>query len=264
MKNVKNVSLNYVRGFKCVGDINYDLGNLPRLKGGQSGQFDRIATHQLVTNKRRKIDIPVEVEIITVTESLYIKLNYKLEKMQRIEGSRYVCSVREQNLDLLITLNFDELRKELKGKVKEQIESHMKNMMDLMKENEDVMARYIKTNEALVEKSKENDVLTDKNYTLTNDNKNLKNENKNLTDENQNLKNEIVVLEKRLNTMQNDNQNANVFARTMINDFDLTDVQLRFLVENIIKMNNKGKSEMEIFKKVKDYIGNLKGNKKQK
>ena len=264
MKNVKNVSLNYVRGFKCVGDINYDLGNLPRLKGGQSGQFDRIATHQLVTNKRRKIDIPVEVEIITATESLYVKLNYKLEKMQRIEGSRYVCSVREQNLDLLITLNFDELRKELKGKVKEQIESHMKNMMDLMKENEDVMARYIKTNEALVEKSKENDTLTNENYTLTNNNKNLKNENKNLTDENQNLKNEIVVLEKRLNTMQNDNQNANVFARTMVNDFDLTDVQLRFLVENIIKMNNKGKSEMEIFKKVKDYIGNLKGNKKQK
>ena len=264
MKNVKNVSLNYVRGFKCVGDINYDLGNLPRLKGGQSGQFDRIATHQLVTNKRRKIDIPVEVEIVTVTESLYVKLNYKLEKMQRIEGSRYVCSVREQNLDLLITLNFDELRKELKGKVKEQIENHMKNMENLIKENEDVMARYIKTNEALVEKSKENDVLTDKNYTLTNDNKNLKNENKNLTDENQNLKNEIVVLEKRLNTMQNDNQNANVFARTMVNDFDLTDVQLRFLVENIIKMNNKGKSEMEIFKKVKDYIGNLKGNKKQK
>ena len=250
MKNVKNVSLNYVRGFKCVGDINYDLGNLPRLKGGQSGQFDRIATHQLVTNKRRKIDIPVEVEIVTVTESLYVKLNYKLEKMQRIEGSRYVCSVREQNLDLLITLNFDELRKELKGKVKEQIENHMKNMENLIKENEDVMARYIKTNEALVEKSKENDVLTDKNYTLTNDNKNLKNE--------------IVVLEKRLNTMQNDNQNANVFARTMVNDFDLTDVQLRFLVENIIKMNNKGKSEMEIFKKVKDYIGRLKGNKKQK
>jgi hypothetical protein len=249
MKNVKNVSLNYVKGFKCVGDINYDLGNLPRLKGGQSGQFDRIATHQLVTNRRRKIDIPVEVEIITATESLYVKLNYKLEKMQRIEGSRYVCSVREQNLDLLITLNFDELRKELKGKIKEQIENHMKNMMDLMKENEDVMARYIKTNEALVEKSKENDVLTDKNYTLTN--------------ENRNLKNEIVVLEKRLNAMQDDKQEAKIFG-DRYNSLDLTDIQLRFLVENIIKMNNKGKSEMEIFKKVKDYIGNLKGNKKQK
>jgi hypothetical protein len=132
----------------------------------------------------------------------------------------------------------------------------MKNMMDLMKENEDVMARYIKTNEALVEKSKENDVLTDKNYTLTN-------ENRNLTNENQNLKNEIVVLEKRLNAMQDDKQEAKIFG-DKYNSLDLTDIQLRFLVENIIKMNNKGKSEMEIFKKVKDYIGNLKGNKKQK
>lgn len=256
MKNVKNVSLNYVKGFKCVGDINYSLGNLPHLKGGQSGQIDRIATHQLVTNRRRKIDIPVEVEIVTETESLYIKLNYKLEKMQRIEGSRYVCCVREQNLDLLITLNFDELRKELKGKVKEQIESHMKNMENLMKENEDTKARYIKLSEALNEKSKENDTLTNENYTLTN--------------ENQNLKNEIVVrdnkiatLEKQLNAKEKDERLVNMFG-DRYNNLDLTDVQLRFLVENIIKMNNKGKSEMEIFKKVKDYIGNLKGNKKQK
>ena len=263
MKNVKNVSLNYVKGFKCVGDVNYYLGNLPRLKGGQSGQFDRIATHQLVTNKRRKIDIPVEVEIITATESLYVKLNYKLEKMQRIEATRYVCSVREQNLDLLITLNFDELRKELKGKVKEQIESHMKNMMDLMKENEDVMARYIKTNEALVEKSKENDTLTNENYTLTNNNKNLTKENQNLKNEIVAKDNQIVALEKRLNAMQDDKQEAKIFG-DRYNSLDLTDIQLRFLVENIIKMNNKGKSEMEIFKKVKDYIGNLKGNKKQK
>ena len=264
MKNVKNVSLNYVRGFKCVGDINYDLGNLPRLKGGQSGQFDRIATHQLVTNKRRKIDIPVEVEIITATESLYVKLNYKLEKMQRIEGSRYVCSVREQNLDLLITLNFDELRKELKGKVKEQIESHMKNMMDLMKENEDVMARYIKTNEALVEKSKENDTLTNENYTLTNENTELKDKNYALTVRNTQLSNKVVALEKELNARENVEQKLNTLTGAMASSLDLTDIELRFLVENIIKMNNKGKSEMEIFKKVKDYIGRLKGNKKQK
>jgi hypothetical protein len=256
MKNVKNVSLNYVKGFKCVGDINYDLGNLPRLKGGQSGQFDRIATHQLVTNRRRKIDIPVEVEIITATESLYVKLNYKLEKMQRIEGSRYVCSVREQNLDLLITLNFDELRKELKGKIKEQIENHMKNMMDLMKENEDVMARYIKTNEALTKKLKEND-------TLTNENTELKDENYALTVRNTQLSNKVVALEKELNAREKYEQRANMFGDTVPN-LDLTDIELRFLVENIIKMNNKGKSEMEIFKKVKDYIGNLKGNKKQK
>lgn len=263
MKNVKNVSLNYVKGFKCVGDINYDLGNLPRLKNGQSGQIDRITTHQLVTNRRRKIDIPVEVEIITETESLYIKLNYKLEKMQRIEGSRYVCSVREQNLDLLITLNFDELRKELKGKVKEQIESHMKNMENLMKENEDMRARYNNANEALTKKLKENDTLTEENYTL-------KDENKNLTDENKNLKNEIVVrdnkiatLEQQLNAKEKDERLTNMFG-DRYNSLDLTDIQLRFLVENIIKMNNKGKSEMEIFKKVKDYIGNLKGNKKQK
>lgn len=260
VKNVKNVSLGYVEGYKCVGDINYDLGNLPRLKGGQSGQFDRMSTHQLVTNKRRKIDIPVEVEIVTETEPLYVKLNYKLEKMQRIEGSRYVCCVREQNLDLLITLNFDELRKELKGKVKEQIENYMKNIMgkmeNVMKENEDARARYIKLSEALNEKSKENDDLTNKNHTLTN-------ENRNLTNENQNLKNEIVVLEKRLNAMQDDKQEAKIFG-DRYNSLDLTDIQLRFLVENIIKMNNKGKSEMEIFKKVKDYIGNLKGNKKQK
>jgi hypothetical protein len=256
MKNVKNVSLNYVKGFKCVGDINYDLGNLPRLKGGQSGQFDRIATHQLVTNRRRKIDIPVEVEIITATESLYVKLNYKLEKMQRIEGSRYVCSVREQNLDLLITLNFDELRKELKGKIKEQIENHMKNMMDLMKENEDVMARYIKTNEALTKKLKEND-------TLTNENTELKDENYALTVRNTQLSNKVVALEKELNAREKYEQRANMFGDTVPN-LDLTDIELRFLVENIIKMNNKGKSEMEIFKKVKDYIGRLKGNKKQK
>jgi hypothetical protein len=261
MKNVKNVSLGYVEGYKCVGDINYDLGNLPRLKGGQSGQFDRMSTHQLVTNKRRKIDIPVEVEIVTETESLYIKLNYKLEKMQRIEGSRYVCCVREQNLNLLITLNFDELRKELKGKVKEQIENYMKDIMgkmeNVMKENEDSRARYIKLSEALNEKSKENDDLTNKNHTLTNENKNLKNEI--VVKDNQ-----IVALEKQLNAMQDDNQNANVFARTTVNGFDLADVELRFLVENIIKMNNRGKSEMEIFKKAKDYIETLKRNKKQK
>jgi hypothetical protein len=257
MKNVKNVSLNYVKGFKCVGDINYDLGNLPRLKGGQSGQFDRIATHQLVTNRRRKIDIPVEVEIITATESLYVKLNYKLEKMQRIEGSRYVCSVREQNLDLLITLNFDELRKELKGKIKEQIENHMKNMMDLMKENEDVMARYIKTNEALTKKLKEND-------TLTNENTELKDENYALTVRNTQLSNKVVALEKELNARENVEQKLNTLTGAMASSLDLADIELRFLVENIIKMNNKGKSEMEIFKKVKDYIERLKGNKKQK
>ena len=279
MKNVKNVSLNYVKGFKCVGDINYDLGNLPHLRNGQSRQIDRIKTHQLVTNKRRKIDIPVEVEIVTETESLYIRLNYKLERMQKInDGSSYDCSVREQTLGL-ITLNFEGLQsgKIFKGKVEEQIEDYMKKNEDhikeierLKKESEDERERYVKLSEVLDKESKENDTLRDENCVLTNKNQNLTNENQNLKDENYTLtvrntqlSNKIVALEKELNTRKNDTQGANMFGNT-VNNLDLTDIELRFLVENIIKMNNKGKSEMEIFKKVKDYIGRLKGNKKQK
>ena len=247
MKNVKNVSLNYVKGFKCVGDVNYYLGNLPRLNGEKS-RFNRDAICKQV-RRRNKIDIPVEVEIVTETDSFYIELNYKLERMQKINGgSSYDCSIREQSLGL-ITLNFEDLRKKLGEKVKEQVENYMASNADLRKENEDMRARYINVSEALTEKLKENDTLTD---------------------ENQNLKNEIVVrdnkiatLEKQLNTKEKDERLVNMFG-DRYNSLDLTDVQLRFLVENIIKMNNKGKSEMEIFKKVKDYIGNLKGNKKQK
>lgn len=272
MKNVKNVSLNYVKGFKCVGDINYDLGNLPRLKNGQSGRVDRITTHQLVTNRRRKIDIPVTVEIITETESLYIRLNYKLERMQKInDGSSYDCSVREQTLGL-ITLNFEGLQsgKIFKGKVEEQIEDYMKKNEDhikeierLKKENEDERERYVKLSEVLNKESKENDTLRDENCVLTKDNKNLKNENYALTNENQNLKNEIVELKQQLNSTEKDSKNANTFG-TMVNDLNLMDIALPFLVKHIINMNNKGKSEMEILKKAKDYIENLKRSKKQK
>ena len=247
MKNVKNVSLNYVKGFKCVGDVNYYLGNLPRLNGEKS-RFNRDAICKQV-RRRNKIDIPVEVEIVTETDSFYIELNYKLERMQKINGgSSYDCSIREQSLGL-ITLNFEDLRKKLGEKVKEQVENYMASNADLRKENEDMRARYINVSEALTEKLKENDTLTD---------------------ENQNLKHEIVVrdnkiatLEKQLNTKEKDERLVNMFG-DRYNNLDLTDVQLRFLVENIIKMNNKGKSEMEIFKKVKDYIGRFKGNKKQK
>lgn len=254
MKNVKNVSLNYVKGFKCVGDVNYYLGNLPRLNGEKS-RFNRDAICKQV-RRRNKIDIPVEVEIVTETDSFYIELNYKLERMQKINGgSSYDCSIREQSLGL-ITLNFEDLRKKLGEKVKEQVENYMASNADLRKENEDMRARYINVNEALTKKLKEND-------TLTNENTELKDKNYVLTERNTQLSNKVVALEKELNARKNDNQGANMFGNT-VDSLDLTDIELRFLVENIIKMNNKGKSEMEIFKKVKDYIGRLKGNKKQK
>ena len=254
MKNVKNVSLNYVKGFKCVGDVNYYLGNLPRLNGEKS-RFNRDAICKQV-RRRNKIDIPVEVEIVTETDSLYIELNYKLERMQKINGgSSYDCSIREQSLGL-ITLNFEDLRKKLGEKVKEQVENYMASNADLRKENEDMRARYINVSEALTEKLKENDTLTDENTEL-------KNENCALTVRNTQLSNKVVALEKELNAREKYEQRANIFGNT-VDNLDLTDIELRFLVENIIKMNNKGKSEMEIFKKVKDYIGRLKGNKKQK
>ena len=253
MKNVKNVSLNYVKGFKCVGDVNYYLGNLPRLNGEKS-RFNRDAICKQV-RRRNKIDIPVEVEIVTETDSFYIELNYKLERMQKINGgSSYDCSIREQSLGL-ITLNFEDLRKKLGEKVKEQVENYMASNADLRKENEDMRARYINVSEALTEKLKENDTLTDENIEL-------KNENCALTVRNTQLSNKVVALEKELNAKEKDERLAKMFGDTM--GLDLTDIELRFLVENIIKMNNKGKSEMEIFKKVKDYIGRLKGNKKQK
>lgn len=254
MKNVKNVSLNYVKGFKCVGDVNYYLGNLPRLNGEKS-RFNRDAICKQV-RRRNKIDIPVEVEIVTETDSFYIELNYKLERMQKINGgSSYDCSIREQSLGL-ITLNFEDLRKKLGEKVKEQVENYMASNADLRKENEDMRARYINVSEALTEKLKENDTLTDENTEL-------KNENCALTVRNTQLSNKVVALEKELNAREKYEQRANIFGNT-VDNLDLTDIELRFLVENIIKMNNKGKSEMEIFKKVKDYIGRLKGNKKQK
>ena len=254
MKNVKNVSLNYVKGFKCVGDVNYYLGNLPRLNGEKS-RFNRDAICKQV-RRRNKIDIPVEVEIVTETDSFYIELNYKLERMQKINGgSSYDCSIREQSLGL-ITLNFEDLRKKLGEKVKEQVENYMASNADLRKENEDMRARYINVSEALTEKLKENDTLTD-------ENNELKDENYALTVRNTQLSNKVVALEKELSAKEKDERLVKTFG-DRYNSLDLTDVQLRFLVENIIKMNNKGKSEMEIFKKVKDYIGNLKGNKKQK
>jgi hypothetical protein len=255
MKNVKNVSLNYVKGFKCVGDVNYYLGNLPRLNGEKS-RFNRDAICKQV-RRRNKIDIPVEVEIVTETDSFYIELNYKLERMQKINGgSSYDCSIREQSLGL-ITLNFEDLRKKLGEKVKEQVENYMASNADLRKENEDMRARYINVNEALTKKLKEND-------TLTNENTELKDKNYALTVKNTQLSNKVVALEKELNARENVEQKLNTLTGAMASSLDLTDIELRFLVENIIKMNNKGKSEMEIFKKVKDYIGNLKGNKKQK
>jgi hypothetical protein len=255
MKNVKNVSLNYVKGFKCVGDVNYYLGNLPRLNGEKS-RFNRDAICKQV-RRRNKIDIPVEVEIVTETDSFYIELNYKLERMQKINGgSSYDCSIREQSLGL-ITLNFEDLRKKLGEKVKEQVENYMASNADLRKENEDMRARYINVNEVLTKKLKEND-------TLTNENTELKDKNYALTVKNTQLSNKVVALEKELNARENVEQKLNTLTGAMASSLDLTDIELRFLVENIIKMNNKGKSEMEIFKKVKDYIGNLKGNKKQK
>lgn len=254
MKNVKNVSLNYVKGFKCVGDVNYYLGNLPRLNGEKS-RFNRDAICKQV-RRRNKIDIPVEVEIVTETDSFYIELNYKLERMQKINGgSSYDCSIREQSLGL-ITLNFEDLRKKLGEKVKEQVENYMASNADLRKENEDMRARYINVSEALTEKLKENDTLTDENTEL-------KDKNYALTVKNTQLSNKVVALEKELNAMQDDRQEAKIFG-DKYNSLDLADMELRFLVENIIKMNNRGKSEMEIFKKAKDYIGRLKGNKKQK
>ena len=166
MKNVKNVSLNNVKGFKRVGNVNYYLGNLPRLNG-EKLRFNREATFKQITRKRKAIDIPVDIEIITEKESFYIELNYKLERMQKIEGSRYDCSVREQKLDLLITLDFEDLRLKLGDAIKRQIENHMKNIKEMMKindnlakENDDLKNRYYNASEMLNKKSKENDEVT--------------------------------------------------------------------------------------------------------
>ena len=215
MKNVKNVSLNYVKGFKCVGDVNYYLGNLPRLNGEKS-RFNRDAICKQV-RKRNKIDIPVEVEIVTETDSFYIELNYKLERMQKINGgSSYDCSIREQSLGL-ITLNFEDLRKKLGEKVKEQVENYMASNADLRKENEDMRARYINVSEALTEKLKENDTLTDENIEL-------KDKNYALTVRNTQLSNKVVALEKELYAREKYEQRANMFGNT-VDNLDLTDIE---------------------------------------
>lgn len=249
MKNVKNVSLNNVKGFKRVGNVNYYLGNLPRLNG-EKLRFNREATFKQITRKRKAIDIPVDIEIITEKESFYIELNYKLERMQKIEGSRYDCSVREQKLDLLITLDFEDLRLKLGDAIKRQIENHMKNIKEMMKindnlakENDDLKNRYYNASEMLNKKSKENDALIEEKYSLI--------------EKNTELKNEIVELKQRLNNREKDIQNKQLFGNK-INELDLMKTVLPFLVKNIINMSKKGKTEMEILKKVEDYIERLK------
>ena len=242
MKNVKNVSLNNVKGFICVGNVNYYLGNLPRLNG-EKLRFNREATFKQVSRKRKAIDIPVDIEIITEKESFYIELNYKLERMQKIEGSRYDCSVREQKLDLLITLDFEDLRLKLGDAIKRQIENHMKNIDELMKENDNLRNRYYNASEMLDKKSKENDALIEEKYSLI--------------EKNTELKNEIVELKQRLNNREKDIQNKQLFGNK-INELDLMKTVLPFLVKNVINMSKKGKSEMEILKKAEDYIERLK------
>lgn len=250
MKNFKNVSLNEIKGFKCVGNVKAYLSEFPRLNG-QESKFNRIETMNKI-KRGESINIPVDVEIITDKEAYYIELIYKLEKMYSVANSRYICCLYEPTLGS-IPLDFEQLRLQVGTKIRKEIERYMVSVNEIMKEVENYEERYYRTSEKLNKTEME---LTREELAHDKTKKDL--------DETRNAlvvaNNEITVLRNKLNSMEMDDREK-PFEREKIKGIDEMKIFLPFIVKNIIKLVKSGKSEMEILTKVEEAIKRLKGKK---
>ena len=247
MKNVKNVSLNEIKGFKGVGNVKAYLSEFPRLSG-QESRFNRIETMNKI-KRGESINIPVDVEIITDKEAYYIELIYKLEKMYSVANSKYICCLYEPTLGS-IPLDFEQLRLQVGTKIRKEIERYMISVNEIMKEIENYEERYYKTSEKLNKTEMEltrEELAHDKTKKDLNDTRNA------LVVAN----NEIVELKQTINDMKKDNKEDRMLDNKT-NSLNLMKTVLPFLVKNIINMSKKGKTEMEILKKAEDYIERLK------
>jgi hypothetical protein len=247
MKNFKNVSLNEIKGFKSVGNVDAYLSEFPRLNG-QESRFNRIETMNKI-KRGESINIPVDVEIITDKEAYYIELIYKLEKMYSVANSRYVCCLYEPTLGS-IPLDFEQLRLQVGTKIRKEIERYMISVNEIMKEIENYEERYYRTSEKLNKTEME---LTREELAHDKTKKDLNETRNALVVAN----NEIVELKQTINDMKKDNQEDRMLDNK-IGSLNLMKTVLPFLVKNIINMSKKGKTEMEILKKAEDYIERLK------
>ena len=247
MKNFKNVSLNEIKGFKCVGNVKAYLSEFPKLNG-QESRFNRIETMNKI-KRGESINIPVDVEIITDKEAYYIELIYKLEKMYSVANSKYICCLYEPTLGS-IPLDFEQLRLQVGTKIRKEIERYMISVNEIMKEVENYEERYYRTSEKLNKTEME---LTREELAHDKTKKDLNETRNALVVAN----NEIVELKQTINDMKKDNKEDRMFDNK-INSLNLMKTVLPFLVKNIINMSKKGKTEMEILKKAEDYIERLK------
>jgi hypothetical protein len=247
MKNFKNVSLNEIKGFKSVGNVDAYLSEFPRLNG-QESRFNRIETMNKI-KRGESINIPVDIEIITDKEAYYIELIYKLEKMYSVANSRYVCCLYEPTLGS-IPLDFEQLRLQVGTKIRKEIERYMISVNEIMKEIENYEERYYRTSEKLNKTEME---LTREELAHDKTKKDLNETRNALVVAN----NEIVELKQTINDMKKDNQEDRMLDNK-IGSLNLMKTVLPFLVKNIINMSKKGKTEMEILKKAEDYIERLK------
>ena len=247
MKNFKNVSLNEIKGFKCVGNVKAYLSEFPRLNG-QESKFNRIETMNKI-KRGESINIPVDVEIITDKEAYYIELIYKLEKMYSVANSRYICCLYEPTLGS-IPLDFEQLRLQVGTKIRKEIERYMVSVNEIMKEVENYEERYYRTSEKLNKTEME---LTREELAHDKTKKDLNETRNALVVAN----NEIVDLKQTINDMKKDKEEYRMFS-DKVSSLNLMKTVLPFLVKNIINMSKKGKTEMEILKKAEDYIERLK------
>jgi hypothetical protein len=247
MKNFKNVSLNEIKGFKSVGNVEAYLSEFPRLNG-QESRFNRIETMNKI-KRGESINIPVDIEIITDKEAYYIELIYKLEKMYSVANSKYVCCLYEPTLGS-IPLDFEQLRLQVGTKIRKEIERYMISVNEIMKEIENYEERYYRTSEKLNKTEME---LTREELAHDKTKKDLNETRNALVVAN----NEIVELKQTINDMEKYNQEKQLFSNKVSN-LNLMKTVLPFLVKNIINMSKKGKTEMEILKKAEDYIERLK------
>lgn len=247
MKNFKNVSLNEIKGFKCVGNVKAYLSEFPRLNG-QESKFNRIETMNKI-KRGESINIPVDVEIITDKEAYYIELIYKLEKMYSVANSRYICCLYEPTLGS-IPLDFEQLRLQVGTKIRKEIERYMVSVNEIMKEVENYEERYYRTSEKLNKTEME---LTKEELAHDATKKDLNETRNALVVAN----NEIVELKQTINDMEKYNKEYRMFS-DKVSSLNLIKTVLPFLVKNIINMSKKGKTEMEILKKAEDYIERLK------
>jgi hypothetical protein len=247
MKNFKNVSLNEIKGFKSVGNVDAYLSEFPRLNG-QESRFNRIETMNKI-KRGESINIPVDIEIITDKEAYYIELIYKLEKMYSVANSKYVCCLYEPTLGS-IPLDFEQLRLQVGTKIRKEIERYMISVNEIMKEIENYEERYYRTSEKLNKTEME---LTREELAHDKTKKDLNETRNALVVAN----NEIVELKQTINDMEKYNQEKQLFSNKVSN-LNLMKTVLPFLVKNIINMSKKGKTEMEILKKAEDYIERLK------